>query len=292
MDDGDGRQDPVPPALPPEAPTQGLPLVPSSRAITAPIPREPASTPSVYVPRFGSLNTYFSARLVAFVIDVFGIAFVIATFLFNLVFSQVTSANAAPLFALGISLAALKNAFQGSFLVLAAAAFIGAFVFIWICETILGSTLGKLLFGLAIRRAAGGRAGPLRIILRNLIRPIDALIVGGLLALVTPKHQRIGDLVGGTIVVRSPLGPVATIIAACGFIALGYAQFMYGGGIGSAAGVVAQSAIALPGLVARFGGRPQPEALPSPSAAPTASAAPTPTEPPAATSAPAPADSP
>ncbi len=176
MDDGeDGRREPVLPAPPPEL--QSLSLAPTGKAAAAPIPREAPPKPSEYAPRFGSLNTYFTARLVAFVVDVFVIAFIVATFLFSLVFSQVTSANAAPLLALGISLAALKNAFQGSFLVLAAVSFIGAFAWIWICETILGTTLGKLLFGLTIRRTIGGRAGPLRILLRNLLRPVDALIV-------------------------------------------------------------------------------------------------------------------
>jgi uncharacterized RDD family membrane protein YckC len=274
MDDRQGPPEPPlpPPGPPGPGPVQRLPRVTVvNETVAVPI----ATPPLVYVPKFGSLDTYFAGRLAAFIIDVFAIAFLIATFLFNLVFAHLTSStSAAPLLAFGISLVAVKNAFQGSFIVLALGSFIGAFAFIWICETIFGTTLGKLLFGLAIRRAAGGRAGPVRVFFRNLFRPIDALVVGGFLALVTPKHQRIGDFAGGTIVVRSPLGPVASVLSACALIALGYAQIMYGGGVASAAGVLAQTAIAVPHVFSRLGGAAaDPRASALPTALPTAAPA-------------------
>ncbi len=232
-----------PPDAPPIATPVGVPVTPAAAAVRA-----------AYAPRYEPLGAYFFGRFAAFVLDVFAVAFVIATFLFNWIFIQLAAHTGSPLVALGISVAFLHQALHGSFVLMSALAFGCTFAFIWICETLFGTTLGKLLFGLAIRRSTGGRAGPSRVFTRNLLRPIDALVIGGLLALVTPKHQRIGDLAGGTIVVRSPLGPVATVLAAFGFIALAYAQVAFGGGIGSAAAVVAQTVMAVPRITGRITG--------------------------------------
>jgi uncharacterized RDD family membrane protein YckC len=212
----------------------------------AAIPAATGGPPARYTPRFGQLQSYFTGRFIAFVIDVFGMAFIISTFFYHAAFEQLATTGPAPLVVLGANIDALRGFLQGSFSLLACCALVAALAFMWICETIAGSTLGKLLFGLAIRRSVGGRAGPIRIVSRNLFRPIDAIVVGGLLALITPKHQRLGDFAGGTIVVRSPLGFFASAIAICAFGALFYGQVMFGGGLASAAGVLAQSAVAVP----------------------------------------------
>jgi hypothetical protein len=148
----------------PEPPPQ---VLPHAVPVDAHIRDVPAAGPAVYVPRFAPLKTYFTGRLVAFVVDVFGVAFLCATFLFHIVFSQPASNGAVPLIGLGVNVAALRGAFGGSFFAIVAVSFVAACTFIWICESIFGTTLGKLLFGLAVRRAGGGHAGPLSVLLRN-----------------------------------------------------------------------------------------------------------------------------
>jgi len=69
-----------------------------------------------------------------------------------------------------------------------------------------GQTLGKRLFGLRVIDAHGLRLQLAQIVLRNLLRPIDALplfyLAGGMTVLVSPKGQRLGDLVANTVVAR------------------------------------------------------------------------------------------
>ena len=74
-------------------------------------------------------------------------------------------------------------------------------------ETLFGASPGKALAHLRVvdaqRRPATFRA----ILLRNLVRPIDALpvgyLLGGALVLFTRDHQRLGDRIAGTMVVRT-----------------------------------------------------------------------------------------
>ena len=72
-------------------------------------------------------------------------------------------------------------------------------------EATLGATLGKLLFGVRVRTADGGRIGWLEALIRNLLRVVDVCLglVTLLLMLLTPRRQRLGDLAAGTVVVRS-----------------------------------------------------------------------------------------
>ncbi len=215
----------------------GGPLLPPSGPPTAPIPvTPPPMQPVGFRPRFGHFGAYLIGRFLAFLIDVFGIGFVIASF----VYDGVTGGN--PL-NLGAAAVAAKN--EGGFLALAAIGLGGALLFIYLCEAIFGSTLGKLLFGLSISNGRGGWAGFGRALVRGILRPIDALLIGPLLALVTPRHQRLGDLLGGTVVSRSPLGPFASLIGIVGLGAIAFAQYSYGGGLTTALSVSA--------LGARFG---------------------------------------
>jgi uncharacterized RDD family membrane protein YckC len=77
-----------------------------------------------------------------------------------------------------------------------------------------GRTVGKLALGIAVVSTDGTPASFLAVAIRNIIRPIDALpavyTVGLVSALVTKKVQRLGDLAGGTIVVRRTPSHVAT----------------------------------------------------------------------------------
>jgi uncharacterized RDD family membrane protein YckC len=68
-----------------------------------------------------------------------------------------------------------------------------------------GQTMGKRLLGLRVVRLDGTRPGALAFLLRNLLRPLDNLplcySVGSLSVLISQRHQRLGDMVAGTLVV-------------------------------------------------------------------------------------------
>jgi uncharacterized RDD family membrane protein YckC len=74
-----------------------------------------------------------------------------------------------------------------------------------------GQTVGKRLLRLRVVDAGGLRLQFSQVVLRNLLRFLDALpacyLVGGLASLLNARAQRLGDLVAGTIVVRNPRTP-------------------------------------------------------------------------------------
>jgi uncharacterized RDD family membrane protein YckC len=220
--------------------------------------------PGRYVHRFGNVPAYLLARLAAFVVDVPGVTFVCATFGFN--------------------------AFDRGFLLMAGHDRAGYDTLVWLslavalgfaflCESIFGTTLGKLVFGLHTRRHDGRHAGPGRVFVRQLVKPIDILVVGPFLALVTPRHQRAGDLAAGTVVGLSSLGIFASLIGILLCVGIGFAQVTYGGGLNSALGVAAETANFAPDFFARTAGLigtvlPGSLAKPNSSAAPVSSAVP------------------
>jgi len=78
-----------------------------------------------------------------------------------------------------------------------------------------GQTLGKKALGLRVIQESGVRIGFLHAALRNLTRPIDRLpglvmglfgpafyAIGGAAAFLSQNHQRLGDMLAGTVVVR------------------------------------------------------------------------------------------
>lgn len=69
-----------------------------------------------------------------------------------------------------------------------------------------GQTVGKRALNLRVIQESGVRIGFYHAALRNLARPVDRLpllyLVGGVSALVSGSHQRLGDMLAGTIVVR------------------------------------------------------------------------------------------
>src|SRR5262249_50380888 len=71
-----------------------------------------------------------------------------------------------------------------------------------------GQTVGKRLFGLRVVDAHGFRLEPAQVIVRNLMRAIDALpglyLVGGVACFFHRHHRRLGDIAAGTAVVRTP----------------------------------------------------------------------------------------
>lgn len=71
-----------------------------------------------------------------------------------------------------------------------------------------GQTLGKRLLRLRVVDATGHKLHLNQIVLRNLLRAVDTLpgsyLVGGLACCLTPRAQRLGDLVASTVVIRMP----------------------------------------------------------------------------------------
>jgi len=79
-----------------------------------------------------------------------------------------------------------------------------------VLEGLFGATFGKRLAGLRVTDLEGRRIGWQMAIVRNLARLLDVLpfayLLGGILTLATKRHQRLGDMLAGTIVV-----PVAVV---------------------------------------------------------------------------------
>jgi uncharacterized RDD family membrane protein YckC len=79
-------------------------------------------------------------------------------------------------------------------------------VYAAIAEGVWGRTLGKYLLGLEVVRARdGGPCGWRGALIRSLLRPLDlafAGMPGALLVMVSRRRQRLGDILGGTLVVR------------------------------------------------------------------------------------------
>jgi uncharacterized RDD family membrane protein YckC len=80
------------------------------------------------------------------------------------------------------------------------------FLYYLVPEMLTAKTLGKKLLGLRVVSEDGTPYGPGKAFLRNLLRLVDGLpvlyLLGVILVVVTPKHQRIGDMAAGTLVVR------------------------------------------------------------------------------------------
>lgn len=70
-----------------------------------------------------------------------------------------------------------------------------------------GQTLGKRVVGLRVMDIRGLRLHPSQIVIRNLLRAVDSLplsyLLGGIVCLLTRHGQRLGDLAGNTIVVKT-----------------------------------------------------------------------------------------
>ncbi|MBM7115464.1 RDD family protein [Archangium primigenium] len=134
-------------------------------------------------------------RCLAYLVDLLLLFFfwVVAYFLFTLLVSDV----------LGF--------FQGLSGLARTLLVVGVFATQWVywtaCEVLMdGQTPGKRLVGIRVVRADGAPVGVLECAVRNLVRLVDALpffyAVGCLSVLFTRRHQRLGDLLAGTLLVR------------------------------------------------------------------------------------------
>ena len=114
-----------------------------------------------------------------------------------------------------------------------------------VLEGLFGATLGKRFAGLRVTDLEGRRIGWQAAIVRNLARLLDVLpftyLFGGILTLTTRRHQRLGDVLAGTVVVTvaavtyAPLQPevrrrrVIGVAAATGLLLIFCAGFAYFG---------------------------------------------------------------
>ena len=172
----------------------------------APLRGAPSSAPlrrSPYV--FGNPVAYVLARLFAFALDLVTVGVVATTFAYALI-----AVN---------PLTGLPTNSEGGFDATLGLGLCVALVYVWLAEAIFGTTLWKLAFGLHVYTPRGRFVGLGRSLLRSLLRPIDLLLIGGLLALL-PGHRRLGDLLGGTVVARSPLRAFAPLVGWIGIIVL------------------------------------------------------------------------
>lgn len=80
------------------------------------------------------------------------------------------------------------------------------FLYYFLLEALFGATLGKAIAGIQVRPATGGgKIGFRSSLFRNLLRLIDGIgfyFLGYLVALFSKQNRRIGDYVGGTVVVQ------------------------------------------------------------------------------------------
>jgi uncharacterized RDD family membrane protein YckC len=110
----------------------------------------------------------------------------------------VTSGSPWPLAGSGFASYTASTALCWPLILITGLAYFGAF------EIAFAATPGKRVAGLRVVHIGGSPAGWRALLLRNLLRPVDALpvayLLGGILVLVTRRHQRLGDMASGTIV--------------------------------------------------------------------------------------------
>lgn len=84
---------------------------------------------------------------------------------------------------------------------------VGSALHMTIGELVMGKSIGKAVFGLRVLTLRGGKAGVWAVLVRNVMRITDYLLVIPLITMViSPLRQRVGDSAAGTVVVDE--GPV------------------------------------------------------------------------------------
>jgi uncharacterized RDD family membrane protein YckC len=92
-------------------------------------------------------------------------------------------------------------------------AWIGALIMLYpihtaVAEALTGKSLGKVLCGLRVVDIAGDEPTTTAILLRNLVRILDLMLLFPLVfILISPLRQRIGDMAAGTVVVTDAEPP-------------------------------------------------------------------------------------
>jgi uncharacterized RDD family membrane protein YckC len=94
--------------------------------------------------------------------------------------------------------------------------FVSYFAYYFLCEGLLSTTPGKFVCGLSVRGLSGKRCTWLQAAIRTLLRLVEVnpILLGalpaGLAVLATKRHQRLGDLLAGTVVVPRSEAPPAS----------------------------------------------------------------------------------
>ncbi|HET9343748.1 MAG TPA: RDD family protein [Candidatus Eremiobacteraceae bacterium] len=203
--------------------------------------------PPPVAPDHGDVGAYIVRRTLALLVDI--------------VFVGMLIAMAARVW---ITRASNGELSLGGFLQLALVVAIALFAYRWLFSGILGSTPGKLLFGLVVGRNGGGRAGLGRTFVRELILPLDLVVIGFLLAALLPRRQRVGDLVAGTVVVNSKLGAIAPLLGIVMLGGAGYATLVYAGGVAAAQRLATDASHYANGLITRSSPLPSATSAPTP----------------------------
>jgi uncharacterized RDD family membrane protein YckC len=113
------------------------------------------------------------------------------------------------------------------------------FLYFLLFEGMMGATFGKVLAGIKVVNSEGGLVGMRGSLIRNLVRPVDAIgayIVGAIAVVSSPRRQRLGDMVAGTVVVKSSYSLPArsgSLIVLIGFL-FGAILFSFAGRTGEA----------------------------------------------------------
>lgn len=209
----------MPRAQPPPPPPQRRQIDP---AVVEPVsgthipPGAPVGPGQAIRPRFefGHAFGYVCARLFAFLLDVGLVSVVVTSLAYSLI-----AVN--PITGLPTN---TQRGFDATF----ALGLAVALVYVWVAEASFGTTIGKLVTGLHVYAMQGGPVGLGRAFVRGLLRPVDLLIVGGVMALL-PGRRRLGDLAGGTIVAHSPLRGFAPVLGwICALIVAGVPVILTG----------------------------------------------------------------
>lgn len=246
---------------------------PDTRSAQEPVSQKEQALPIVSdsmeeLPQFGDVGIYIVRRFLALVVDLTGVGLLIAIGLLALLERVKTSIQ--PETPDGLR----------SFAVIVA---IALFSYFWLFEAVFGATLGKLLFGLEVRRSGGGRVGLWRALARNVLRLIDLAVIGFVLATVTPRRQRIGDFAAGSVVPSHRMGALAPVVAVIVLGGIGYLSYAYGGAMRHARDLYNSSRQYGPQLLEGGASSPAPKpaatATPVPSLAATATPAPSPAAP-------------
>ncbi|MBI3971851.1 MAG: RDD family protein [Chloroflexi bacterium] len=90
------------------------------------------------------------------------------------------------------------------------------FVYYIAMEAMVGATLGKLLLGLKVVKADGSPMDWPASLIRNVLRIVDGIVlylIGAILVWQSPRRQRLGDRVAGTVVIRRSARAVEAPVA-------------------------------------------------------------------------------
>ena len=97
-----------------------------------------------------------------------------------------------------------------------------AFLYLWVFEASLGSTLGKAIMGIGVVNNSG-RSSMAASAIRNLLRVVDGVgfyLLGALIASCTKFRRRLGDLCAGTYVVQGNLSELTRALSVVAWFTL------------------------------------------------------------------------